>query len=72
MSNPNTNFLFGKTNFMIAGAGLLLMIIGYILMSGSEDIYSTTKITVAPILVIAGFVLEVVAILYRDKSKQGQ
>ena len=72
MSNPNTNFLFGKTNFMIAGAGLLLMIIGYILMSGSEDIYSAAKITVAPILVIAGFVLEVVAILFRDKSKQGQ
>ncbi len=57
---------------MIAGAGLLLMVIGYFLMSGSENLYSPVKITLAPILVLLGFVLEVVAILYRDKSKLEQ
>jgi hypothetical protein len=38
------------------------------LMSGTTDIYNSTKLTVAPIVVILGFILGIVAIFYRKKS----
>jgi len=38
------------------------------LMSGKTDIYNSTKLTVAPIVVILGFILGIVAIFYRKKS----
>jgi hypothetical protein len=37
-------------------------------MIGKEDIYSFTKITLAPIIIMAGYLVELVAILYRPKS----
>jgi hypothetical protein len=35
-------------------------------MSGTEDIFSTTKLTVAPILVMIGFVIEIFAIMRKN------
>ncbi len=74
----NTLFLFDKTNYYIMFAGLALILLGFILMSGGkspdphvfnkEEIYSFRRITLAPILIIAGFVVEVVAIMRRPKS----
>lgn len=46
-------------------AGVLLIVLGFILMSGTEDIFSSTKLTVAPILVLAGFVVEIFAIMLK-------
>jgi hypothetical protein len=56
--------LFGKSQFIIIGAGLALLIIGFFLMSGgamvdeskwdSGTIYSFTRITLAPFLVLLG------------------
>jgi hypothetical protein len=61
---------------MLAGAAV--MIIGFILMAGgrSEDpnvfntneVYSTTRITIAPILILAGLVIEIYAIFRNPKS----
>ena len=48
---------------------IVLVAIGFILMMGTEDIYSFTKITLAPIVVVAGFALGFVAILYKPKTK---
>jgi hypothetical protein len=39
-------------------------------MSGTEDIYNTTKLTLAPITVMIGFVIELVAIMYRPKKAE--
>jgi hypothetical protein len=44
------------------------LVIGFALMSGTEDIYNSTKLTVAPIVVFLGFVMGIVAIFYRKKS----
>lgn len=64
--------LFTKKNFQIMGAGVTLVVIGFILMSGgksespdvfSEEIFSTTKLTVAPITVLIGYILVGVGIL---------
>lgn len=38
-------------------------------MMGTEDIYSFTKITLAPIVVVLGFALGFVSILYKPKNK---
>ena len=66
-------FLFDKTNYMWMLGGVVLVIIGFMLMSGgkSEDptkfnydeIYSTTRVTIAPILILIGFIIEIYAIM---------
>lgn len=72
-------FLFDKTNYYIMLAGLALILLGFVLMSGGkstdphvfnkEEIYSFRRITLAPILIIAGFVVEVVAIMRKPKTE---
>lgn len=65
-SNP-TSLVFGKINYQLMIASVVVLLIGFILMSGTTDIYSFTKITLAPIFVIAGFALGFVAILKKPK-----
>lgn len=70
-------FMFDKVNYYIMFAGLALILIGFMCMSGGkspdpnvfnkEEIYSFRRITLAPILVIAGFVVEVIAIMRKPK-----
>jgi uncharacterized protein YoxC len=73
----NTNTLFGKDNIRWMLIGVAVIILGIFLMSGgkSEDpnvfdvneVYSTTRITVAPILIIIGLLIEVYAIMKKSK-----
>lgn len=63
--------LFGKENYLIMLAGLAVIALGFVLMYGKEDIFSATKITVAPLLVLLGFVIEVFAIFRKPKEKAG-
>ena len=62
-------FVFQKVNYQLFIASIVVVIVGFLLMMGTEDIYSFTKITLAPIVVIAGFALGFVAILYKPKNK---
>jgi len=70
---------FSKTNFICLAAGMLTVIIGFILMSGSgstettfnPDIFSTMRIKVAPIICFAGFVSIVFAIIHKPKDTKG-
>ena len=71
------NFTFGKRNYQLLIAGVIVMAIGFILMSGggSEDpnvfsdaIFNTRRLTIAPILILTGLVIEVFAILYKSKE----
>jgi hypothetical protein len=66
----SSKFMFGKLNYMFMLAGMVVIIIGFMLMSGTEDIYNTTKLTLAPITVMIGFVIELVAIMYRPKKAE--
>jgi MFS-type transporter involved in bile tolerance (Atg22 family) len=61
-------FIFDKQNYMIMAAAVVVIIIGFIIMSGSTDIYSTTKITVAPIIVLLGFGLGIYAIMKKPSG----
>jgi hypothetical protein len=73
---PKEPLIFGKTNYIWMGAGAALIGLGMILMAGgampSPDvwdesiIYSPMRITVAPICIIAGLIVEVFAIFKKN------
>lgn len=59
----NNDFAFGKKNYIIIGAGALITIIGYFLVSGggsddptvfSEELFNTQRMYVAPIMILLG------------------
>lgn len=61
-------FVFGKSNYRMLIIAIGVVILGFILMSGTTDIYSNTKIVVAPVVVLAGFALGFVAILRKPSA----
>lgn len=76
-SSQNRDLLFNKTNYILMIAGFALVLIGFILMSGGNtdpkvfneaEIYSTRRITVAPIVIIIGFITIAVGILKKPSS----
>ena len=64
----NQVFVFNKDNYMLMIAGVVVLIIGFFLMAGKEDIFSTTKLTVAPFVVVIGFIIEFFAIMRKPKD----
>lgn len=68
MSSSRVNFVFKKQNYQLLIAAMAVVIIGFLLMIGSEDIYSFTKITIAPLVVVIGFAIGFIAILYNPKD----
>jgi hypothetical protein len=72
--------LFGKENFIWMLAGIVVMVLGFFLMSGGKsadpnvfndkEINSTTRITIAPILIIAGMLIEIFAIMKKPKTNE--
>jgi hypothetical protein len=66
--SENLSFAFGKENYVLMLIGLAIIILGFFLMAGKEDIFSTTKLTVAPFLVLTGFAFEVFAIMRKSKD----
>ena len=76
-SEANTA-LFGKENYMWMLAGLIVLAIGFFLMAGGKspdpnvfndkEVYSPMRITVAPLLIVAGFIIEIIAIMKKPKK----
>lgn len=76
---PTANYLFGKEHYMLMLIGVIILTIGFFLMVGGKstdptkfndnDIYSTTRITIAPILILTGFIIEIFAIMKPKKSQ---
>jgi len=74
----NLPFLFSKENYLIMIGGVVVIIIGFLLMTGvandnpavfpKDEIYSFRRITLAPVVVMIGFLIEVYAILKRPKT----
>lgn len=71
------DFAFGKENFVLIAIAVVLIIIGFVMMSGggatdstsfSPEIFSTRRIVVAPIVTILGFAMVVVGILRKPKD----
>ena len=71
--SENTSSLFeswslSKTNYILFGIGLILIILGYILM-GKGQVYSFQSLTLAPIMLFIGYIIVIPAsLIYRDKN----
>ena len=60
---------FGNTNYILFGAGLLLVIIGYFFMANGS-VSSFQSLTLAPIMLFLGYIVVLpIALVYRDKKK---
>lgn len=76
-SESDLPMAFGKLNYILMGVGILLLALGYIFLSGggSDDpnefnpaMFDTRRLWVAPILIVAGFVVEIIAIMIKRKD----
>ncbi len=75
----NSGFALSKENYRLMIIGFVIVVIGFILMIGgkSEDpnifnkdeLFSFRRITLAPVIVLAGFIFEVWAIMKKPKEK---
>ena len=63
---------FNKTNYIIMLIGILLIIIGFIIMANDSEQYGFgfMGLTLGPIIVMAGFIVEFFAIVFKSKSKE--
>lgn len=71
------NFAFDRVNFILLAAGMVVVIIGFLLMSGpgstetvfNPDVFSARRIKVAPLVSLVGFLFMVYAIVRRPIDK---
>lgn len=72
------NLAFGKVNFILLAVGMAIVIIGFLLMSGSgldehtfdTDIFSTRRIVVAPVVTLFGFLSIIYAVIRKPKDNK--
>ncbi len=72
-------FAMPYKNLIYVIAGIALMIIGYVVMTGGgatdpgifpeKEMFSFGRIVLAPVLILLGFVVEIFAIMYKPKQK---
>lgn len=71
------DFAFGKENYRLMLIGLAFIVVGFLLMIGggssdptkfNPEIFSFRRITLAPILILAGYVIEIFAIMKKPKD----
>jgi hypothetical protein len=70
--------LFTKQNYLLMLVGAVVIGLGMFIMSGGKsadpnvfdykEVYSTTRITIAPLLIVLGLVIEIVAIFKKTKA----
>lgn len=74
------NFAFSRMNFILLAVSMAIVIVGFLLMSGpgstetefNPDIFSDRRIKVAPVVCLVGFLMMIVAVVYKPKSKGGE
>ena len=72
------NTIFGKDNLRWMMIGLVVIAIGLVLMAGGKgedpnvfaenEVYSMKRITLAPLMIVAGLLIEVYAIMKKSKK----
>ena len=72
-------FVFNRINYIIMIAGIVLLALGYILLAGggsddpnvfNPEMFNGRRLYLAPILIILGLIVEIVAIMYRGKASE--
>lgn len=70
-------FAFSRINYILLVASIVLILVGYVLMSGSgstdsqfnPEIFNTTRTVIAPAVCFVGYVMILVAILYPSRQQ---
>lgn len=66
------DFAFGRKNYILMIAGIVVLGIGYLLMTGggsdnpevfNYNLFNTRRLVIAPLVILAGIILEIVAIM---------
>lgn len=78
MNKPTKEgFTFGRTNYLLIIAGVVSLIIGFVLLSGggsedpnvySDEIFDTRRLTVAPIILMAGYILVLLGVIKKSRE----
>lgn len=72
-------FPLTRLNYKLLAVGFVIIVLGFILMSGGKaedptgfnpEIFNFRRITLAPLLVLGGFLFEIFAIMYRGKRSK--
>jgi membrane-bound ClpP family serine protease len=71
------DFAFDKVNFILLAVGMVIVVIGFLLMSGAgstaeqynPDIFSARRIKVAPVVCFFGFISMIYAVMRKPKDK---
>ena len=81
-SKSTLAFALSRKNYILIGIGLFFIVIGFIVMSGggsddpnvfSDKLFDFRRLTLAPILVLTGYVIEIFAIMIKfNDNKQAQ
>jgi len=76
----DTGFALGKENYILLAIGFAVILIGFFLMTGGratdpnvfnpDELYSFRRITLAPMVVLAGFIFEIYAIMKKPKTEE--
>lgn len=71
-------FAFGRENYKILIIGIAVLVIGYMLMIGGgsedpnifneEELFSFRRITLSPLVILAGFVIVLFSIMKKSKD----
>lgn len=82
MEKENKNFIFNKSNYIFLIVGVLLNVIGFLMMIGGaaenlndfkeEELFSSVRITVAPIVILLGYVVIIYSIMKKPKTSEKQ
>ena len=74
----NLDFAFTKQNYILLLVGIALICVGLLLMIGggsddstvfSDKIFDSQRLTIAPLLIALGFIVEIFAIIYKPKGE---
>jgi hypothetical protein len=78
MEKMKPQFAFRPENYRLLLIGLAINLLGFILMIGggtddptkfdAEALFSTTRITIAPFLIVSGYVVIIFAIMRKPKN----
>ena len=77
--SDDKGFALGKKNYIMLAIGFIVIIIGFMLMVGggtddpnvfnAKELFSFRRVTLAPIIILAGFVFEIYAIMKKPKEE---
>lgn len=80
MDKIKPQFAFRPENYRLLLIGLAINMLGFILMIGggtddptkfdADALFSTTRITISPMLIVAGYVVIIYAIMRKPKSSE--